>query len=90
MKSCRICNNKNCFIVYGVPQDKRKDCKEHHEVYQKGGASPHRRQRPRSHEAPDDHRICRVIQLLKKGPEENREKEAENLFPDGPFRDIYR
>ena len=33
MKTCMTCQNPNCFIVYGVPQDKKKDCKEHHECY---------------------------------------------------------
>lgn len=32
-KTCLTCKNKNCFIVYGVPQEKKKDTKEHHENY---------------------------------------------------------
>ena len=32
-KTCLNCKNKRCDIVYGVPADKKKDCKEHHEVY---------------------------------------------------------
>ena len=33
VKTCLTCKNKDCFIVYGVPQEKKKDCKEHHENY---------------------------------------------------------
>ena len=33
MKTCLKCKNDKCFIVYGVPQDKKKNCKEHHENY---------------------------------------------------------
>ena len=32
-KTCLTCKNKNCFIVYGVSQEKKKDTKEHHENY---------------------------------------------------------
>ena len=32
-RTCLSCKNKNCFIVYGVSQDNKKDCKEHHECY---------------------------------------------------------
>ena len=32
-KTCLNCNNKNCYIVYGVPKERKKDVKEHHEVY---------------------------------------------------------
>lgn len=32
-KTCLTCKNKNCFIVYGVPQEKKKDTEEHHENY---------------------------------------------------------
>lgn len=32
-KTCLKCKNQNCFIVYGVPQEKKKDCKEHHENF---------------------------------------------------------
>ena len=32
-KTCLKCKNQDCFIVYGVPQEKKKDCKEHHENF---------------------------------------------------------
>lgn len=32
-KTCLNCNNQNCYIVYGVPAEKKKDVKEHHETY---------------------------------------------------------
>ena len=32
-KSCKNCNNKNCYIVSDIPFDKRKDVLEHHENY---------------------------------------------------------
>ena len=32
-KTCFKCKNKDCYIVYGIPQEKKKDCKEHHENY---------------------------------------------------------
>ena len=32
-KTCLKCKNQDCFMVYGVPQEKKKDCKEHHENY---------------------------------------------------------
>lgn len=32
-KNCLTCQNKNCFIVYGIPQKQKKDCKEHHECF---------------------------------------------------------
>lgn len=30
-KSCYFCNNRDCFIVYGLVV--RKDCLKHHEIY---------------------------------------------------------
>ena len=32
-KTCLNCKNKKCYIVYGIPADKKKDVKEHHENY---------------------------------------------------------
>ena len=32
MKSCLNCKNKNCYVV-SLPEEKKKDCKEHHENY---------------------------------------------------------
>lgn len=32
-KSCLTCKNENCYIVYGVPQKQKKDCGEHHEIW---------------------------------------------------------
>ena len=31
-KTCLECKNKNCYIVT-LPEEKKKDCKEHHENY---------------------------------------------------------
>lgn len=36
-KTCLTCKNENCHIVYGLPQEKKKDCDEHHEVYDING-----------------------------------------------------
>lgn len=33
MKSCLTCKNEDCYIVYGVPQKLKKDCVEHHEIW---------------------------------------------------------
>ena len=35
-KSCLNCKNKDCYIVSGIPQDKKKDCDEHHENFDWG------------------------------------------------------
>lgn len=32
VKTCMSCKNKNCYIVT-LPEEKKKDCKEHHENY---------------------------------------------------------
>ena len=35
-KTCLNCNNQKCYIVYGLPEEKKKDfaeCQEHHENY---------------------------------------------------------
>lgn len=32
-KSCLTCKNEDCYIVYGVPQKQKKDCGEHHEIW---------------------------------------------------------
>lgn len=32
MKSCLNCKNQKCFVA-GLPENKKKDCEEHHENY---------------------------------------------------------
>ena len=32
MKSCLNCKNKKCYVA-SLPEEKKKDCKEHHENY---------------------------------------------------------
>ena len=32
-KNCLTCKNENCYIVYGIPQDKKKNVSQHHENY---------------------------------------------------------
>ena len=53
---------------------------------EQGGAD--RRQRLFSHKVADDHRIRRVVKLLKKGSEQNRKEKDQQLFPDHTFRDL--
>lgn len=31
-KTCLNCGNKNCFIVYGVPDNEKTDVQVHHET----------------------------------------------------------
>ena len=61
---------------------------KHHKDSQHGprGAA-HGREGLLSGDPPDDQSIDRVVELLKKGADQQREKEEEDLLPDDPLRD---
>ena len=56
--------------------------------YDLSGGSAHARQCLFPYELPHDHTVDRVVELLKKSPEQDREKEQEKLFPDHAFCDF--
>ena len=66
--------------------------KTHEEAHQQvdngtSGAA-HGSQRLGSHEIAHNNGVHRVVQLLKKGSQQNGEEEGEQLFPDNAFRDF--
>ena len=53
-----------------------------------GPGGPHRRQGLGTDESAHDDGIHRIVHLLEKGSQQNREEKQKNLFPDDPFRNL--
>ena len=61
------------------------DKKAYQQVDDGSGAAANRRQCFFAYETPDNDRIRRIVELLEKGTEQDREEEQQQLFPDHPF-----
>ena len=62
--------------------------KAHQQVDQRGGRAAYGRKRLFAHKISHHDGVRRIIELLKKGAEQDGEKESEKLLPDDPFRDL--
>ena len=69
----------------GAGAEAHKETVDH--IHQRSGGA-HRRQGLGADEPANDDGIHRIIHLLKKGPQQNREEKQKDLFPDNPFRDL--
>ena len=56
--------------------------KAHQQIDDGGAAAAHRGQGLLAHELAYDHRVYRIIKLLKKGSKQKREKEQKHLLPE--------
>ena len=62
--------------------------KSDQQIDQRACGSSHRRQRLFSDKMADNHRVSRIVELLKKSPEQNRKEKDQQLLPDHTFCDL--
>ncbi len=67
---------------------RKPDKKAHQQVDDGGSGTAYGSQRLLADKIADDDRVCGIIELLKKCPEQDREKEDEQLFPDHALCDL--
>ena len=60
----------------------------HQKIDQGGGGAAYRGERLLAYKVSHHYGVCRIIKLLKKGTEQDREEEDQKLLPDNSFRDL--
>ena len=80
-----------CTIILGDDHrctGRKSDKKTDNQVDDLAGGAAHRRQCFGTDKSSHDNRICRVVDLLKKGAQHNRKKENQQLFPNHAADDL--